>query len=352
MAGPIGCASGGIFRGARLARSGDLAGLFKPDPVPPTDPVARYWFDHYRPADNLAGGYAKRYRSSYVWVFALGILALLLGAIATVLGLLNTAPGWLHAVLERTAIGLALGEGLSLVLILILVAVGIRRDWHERSIEYRLLAELCRKQQALAPLGWALPITAVRGMTAGEAGHHDRGAWVAWLFAALQRAAPLPVGMLAAGRGSPSEITGLIAEQVKYHDDRAKTNDAAGNRFERIGIYLFFAVAVCVGFKVGADWTDHPGWAWPFGLLATVLPAFTAASVGIRAYAELQLLAGQSHHMLRDLGLAQARVARLNPGRVLVSQDYGAEAALVATLMLQDLDGWARLFRVKGVEPG
>lgn len=38
--------------------------------------------------------------------------------------------------------------------------------------------------------------------------------------------------------------------------------------------------------------------------------------------------------------------------RVLVSQDIGSEAALVATLMLQDLDGWARLFRVKAMEPG
>ena len=162
----------------------------------------------------------------------------------------------------------------------------------------------------------------------------------------------MPEGRLAPVGGSPAEIKMLIAEQIKYHEDRAKTNEAASNRFEHLGIVLFLAVGASVGIKVWAEITDRPHWAWPFGLLATVLPAFTAASVGIRAYAELQLLAGQSNHMLRDLGVAQARVARLNAERVLVSQDYGAEAALVATLMLQDLDGWARLFRVKGVEPG
>jgi hypothetical protein len=54
--------------------------------------------------------------------------------------------------------------------------------------------------------------------------------------------------------------------------------------------------------------------------------------------------------MAAELGRAQQRIERLDPQRPLVSQDIGAAAALVATLMLQDLDGWARLFRVKGME--
>ena len=82
-----------------------------------------------------------------------------------------------------------------------------------------------------------------------------------------------------------------------------------------------------------------------------MLPGLSAAFIGIRAYAELQLLAEQSHHMAAELEQAYHRIERLNPNRVLVSQDIGSEAALVATLMLQDLDGWARLFRVKAMEP-
>ena len=89
-----------------------------------------------------------------------------------------------------------------------------------------------------------------------------------------------------------------------------------------------------------------------FGLLGTILPAVSAAFIGIRAYAELQLLAEQSHHMAAELERAQHRVERLDPNRPLASQDLGAEAASVATLMLQDLEGWAQLFRVKGVELG
>jgi hypothetical protein len=54
--------------------------------------------------------------------------------------------------------------------------------------------------------------------------------------------------------------------------------------------------------------------------------------------------------MIRELHNARMRVARLDTSRVLVSQDLGALAAVVATLMLQDLDGWGRLFRGKLME--
>ncbi len=43
-------------------------------------------------------------------------------------------------------------------------------------------------------------------------------------------------------------------------------------------------------------------------------------------------------------------MARLNPARPLVSQDLGTEAVALATPLLPDLEGWARLFRVNGVD--
>jgi hypothetical protein len=44
-----------------------------------------------------------------------------------------------------------------LVAIGALVALNAVLDWNNRLIGYRLLAELCRKQQALSLLGWSLP---------------------------------------------------------------------------------------------------------------------------------------------------------------------------------------------------
>jgi len=43
--------------------------------------------------------------------------------------------------------------------------------------------------------------------------------------------------------------------------------------------------------------------------------------------------------------------AYVDKRRKFASQHLGNEAGAIATLMLQDLEGWAQLFRVKGIEP-
>jgi hypothetical protein len=450
------------FREAGSMLIGWLSGLGQrgenepdqPKPDQPKDEVRDYWRAHYEPPDGRAVEYANRYRSTYIWVFVLATLALLFGAVA--LGLEGVAKGWivpvagvaelLTLVLIVSLVGisiwrdwstyiwvfvltvlallfgmLALGlegvlkeglqfaapiiEFLALALILSLVIISIWRDWHERSIEYRLLAELCRKEETLAPLGWALSIAAVQrrvstqraGYEAGTSGSvrstepqssapardraapadrrvgpadddggrpadhqvepaDDRSAWVAWLFGALQRAAPFPKGDSASwlrAAWDDQVLPKLVAEQLGYHKRRRTRARRAGAFLEFIGTVVFSAVLVSVLLKLAAmshGW-DH-GWVLLFGLLAVVLPGLSAASIGLRAYAELQLLAEQSRHMEFELKRAETHVGRLVASRKMVSQDLGAEAAAVAILMLQDLEGWARLFRVKGMELG
>ena len=317
--------------------------------------MARYWFDRYEPVDARAGEYAARYRSAYVWQFFLGTLAVILGAAALVLwGFMGETAGFLRELLHFLELVFIAGELGALVLIVTLVFLGNRWDWHARSIEYRLLAELCRKQQALAPLGWALPITGVRRTAMQDRPASDRAAWVPWLFAAEQRAAPLPHGdVRQATQGDPRSaiLDELILEQSTYHKDRAEMAEAAGHTLERLGEFLFGLVFVCVVIKVVlAAAIGQTDWSVAFGYLATILPAVSAAFFGVRAYAELQVLAEQSRHMQAELKRSHDRVLRLDVARPLVSQDLGSEAASVAALMLQDLEGWAQLCRVKGVE--
>jgi hypothetical protein len=306
---------------------------------PPEHPLARYWHDRYEPADGRAGEYASRYRSSYVWVFAFATMAVLFGALALSFGLLHRA--------EDATLLVASLEMLTLVAIVVVVGLSVRFEWHERSIEYRLLAELCRKQQVLAPLGRDIATGVVRRLSPA-----DRACWVAWLYAAWQRAAPLPEGRVDAP-ARRADVKALIAEQIEYHTARRDMSDAAGHTFVQLGAWSFALVLVCVGLKITAVLTHsmHDS-SLVLGLLATVLPGLSAAFVGIRAYAELQLLAEQSRHMLIELTHAEAHINRMNVGRAFAAQDLGVEGAQVATLMLQDLEGWARLFRVKGVEAG
>jgi hypothetical protein len=342
-----------------------------PEPALPNEPAGKYWFNHYRPADMRAGEYAARYRSAYVWLFILATATLTFGASAAV------AHGYIELVFA--AVGL---EACTLLLIVVTVCAAIGGDWHERSIEYRLLAELCRKQQILAPLGRVVSLGAVRRMILrglentgqgngasakrkSDTEPRDRTAWVPWLFGAWERAAPLPRGDI--GVALPEIVrsqvlAGLTDEQLDYHRSRAKISERAEEAFFRAGQRSFIAVCVIVLLKlvtVGASFiwpalSEMLIWEMIYRLLTwlvIVLPAISAAAFGIRSYAELQLLVEQSCHMVEELLHAKRRIERVNLDRALAAEDIGAETYAMAGLMLQDLDGWSRLFKVKAIEP-
>jgi hypothetical protein len=327
-----------------------------PVPRAPTDPIPLAWFHHCQAADLRANEHGARYRSVYVWVFGFGALSLICAA---------TSLAFQHSdIVEWSMLAIELG---SLLAVLLLIGANIWHDWQQRWIDYRLLAELCRKQQALAAVGWSLPGREIETLadratpSAAEASANpDRTAWVAWYFAALRRAADLPSGRFDAdliGRCRRMVREDLIETQIAYHQGRATQYDRAGHCLAVCGEVLFLLILILVGAKLWllmAHADRHLLLAW-LGLGASVAPTIAAASIGVRAYAELQVLARQSHHMRLALLRAAARVRELEPGdgnRRLASQDFGAVTLEVATMMLQDIDGWARLFRVKVVEAG
>lgn len=349
-------------------------------PMKPQNEPGAYWFQFYAPADARAGEYATRYRSSYVWVFLLATCSLLFGALASMFHgrevVLFSILGF--GVTGRLAVIIfAMAEFVALVTIFAIAFMALRDDWHVRSIEYRLLAELCRKQQVLAPLGRALSFGAVQQLATltreGEAvspapgrpqsklaAEGNRSGWVSWLFMAYQRAALMPRGTIAhllPGVRNQDVLQDLVEEQLEYHSGRAKMAGGAAKFFEHNGERIFGLVVFCVFFKIiltlgaGAPLTPLDDWVTAtLGLLGVILPALSAAAVGIGSYAEWQLLAEESNHMLELLKLAKQRIDRINLKRPLASQDLGAEADAVASLMLQDLEGWQRLFRVKIIE--
>jgi len=323
------------------------------------DPVDTFWHNAFDPPDKRAGEYAARYRSTYVWMFCLGALALSCAAVA--LAAPELAQAWHCLTVDdwrRVRIGATAAELVALLLILWLVIVNIRREWHLRSIDYRLLAELCRKQQALARVGWSLSGRAVQALAEQ---HEDgtppeRAAWLIWLFAAMSRAAPMPRGIFdekRCGRAREDILRGLVEEQISYHLGRWQWYEGAAHGFVVAGTLLFLTVIVVVAVKLALlGFGDRSELGTPLGLAATVLPALSAAAIGVRAYAELELQAEQSRWMESAMERARQRIARLDPTRPLASQELGVEVLDVATRMLQDVDGWARLFRVKLVEAG
>jgi hypothetical protein len=303
----------------------------------PADPVSRYWFDRYVAADGRARDYADRYRSGYLLTILSTMTVLACGACSLGLHVWSSNK-------KSWSVAIGIFEMLVLLLITFLILLAIHFEWHRKSIEYRLLAELFRKEGALGALGWALSVEKVQQLA-----DDDQLSWLGWLFSATQRAGPLPNGRIARESGR-TILLNLLDEQLAYHQRREKKALTASRTFEWLSSWTFAAVLVCVAFKIFAELSGHLGSAVGLGVTATALAGVSAAFVAIRGYAELPLLAEQSHHMIRELRSARLRVLRLDTSRSLVSQDLGAQAAAVATLMLQDLDGWGRLFRGKHVE--
>jgi hypothetical protein len=319
-------------------------------PHPPDDALAGHWFSHYQPADERAGEYAARYRSGYVWVFALAALALAAAAAALALPALPALRAAAAAV-----------EFASLALILVLVLADGLAHWRLRAVEYRLLAELCRKQQVLAPLAWVVPRASAWATSEADpppeadAPPGDHGAWVAWLFSAWLREASLPAGTLDGARveaARAAALRDLIEDQIDYHTARRAQCYRASRRLVLAGEGLFLVLLVLVAAELWllCDGSGRPGWLVFLGLAGAILPALSAALVGIRASAELEPLAERSDAMLKAMRAAQGRIQQLDCAAPLASQALGNALAPVTALLLEDLEGWARLFRAKVVE--
>jgi hypothetical protein len=319
-----------------------------PAMLPPQGAVETYWHDLFAPADRLSQDYGDRYRSSYLLIFALAFAAV----ICAVISLAS------HAAAFPVAFPATLLELLILGVIGGLVVGNHVQRWHERWIAYRLLSELCRKQQALAPLGWSLPNWEVDRLAADailepQEARLPRDAWVAWYFTTARRAAPLPEGGLTEPvlRRARDVGRSLLEEQEAYHELRRLRSARAARRLGNLGDWAFVLALVAVSIKL-TMLTDGSPLAGLFGVIAALLPAASAGFIGIRAYAEFELLAHQSARMQAAMRAALAELQVLPLDRALASQELGAELYAVALSMLQDVTGWAQLFRMKTVETG
>lgn len=362
-----------------------------------------YWRRHYAFADERAEANGHRYRSVYVWIFI--TIALSLIAATGAMAMPVTWP--LHTPLEALAI---LVEALGLIFIFWLLYMNGRKDWHQRWIDCRLLAEMCRGQRSVARLGWTLPIGTLYAMASsrpasrkhgarlqslprrlagqlwrwvagsGSADHdhhgdtHERPAWVAWLFLAMLRAAPLPTGTFDKVRLVETRETinrELIRDQWVYNRRTARRLERAAARLARWGETFFLVLVIIIAWKAYIVFQHllhsllpHPPPTPPaeahqvgdfvrlLGFAAVALPTMAAASVGIRAYAELTLLARRSRSMAAVMRRWHRHVARVNPGDPVASADLGEATHTVVSEMLLETDGWAHTFRIKVPEAG
>ena len=316
------------------------------NPAPaPVLPVEIWWQKYYAIADECSLAYRDRYRSSYVLIALLAILALSLAALASLFDVFG----------HRATI---IAEIVVLFLISVLVILNYVLRWHERWISYRLLAEICRKQRVLSGLGFCLPRSevtrlALEGRESDEPEQLPHEAWVAWYFSAVQRAAPPLIGAFSGlKRHSLAVGESLIAEQTAYHDSRRTKDRRVGHRLTRAS-EIFFGLTFCLSVAKLAVLTPHTTETVEIlSVAGAVVSAMSGAFVGIRAYSEFSLLARESTHMLGALRDASAELDEIDVDEPLASHELGRTLFALTTAMMQDIAGWAQLFRVKNVEFG
>jgi hypothetical protein len=144
----------------------------------------------------------------------------------------------------------------------------------------------------------------------------------------------------------------LIAHQLTYHSNRATEMQRASDRLGQWGEWLFILLVVMVALKITAVGLHNTHAVTILSTAAALLPAWSAAFVGLRAYSELSLLADQSRRIVAALTLAKRRVQNIVVDSPLASERLGLELSSVTTIMLQDIEGWVQLLSGKTLEPG
>lgn len=289
---------------------------------------------HLAWADGLADHYANLYRSSFV-------LNYLFGALAVMLALMPLALGWTeqeHPMHHREGLFMV-GEFIVICSILANTIVGMLRRWHERWIDYRLLAEYLRQIRFLAPLGRLAPYSSPpSGRTDGD----PKGSWMYWLAQAVAREAGSVGARLdrAYLDGCRAQLLHHIEDQRDYHTRNMRMLHTLDRRLQHIGLSLFaLTLLACL-----AHLFAHSPW---LTLLSAVLPALGAALAGIRSHGEFEIGIKRSRAAADGLDRLSRELRDLEDAS---STALGGIAESAADLMIEETLGWRLVSEAKPLE--
>lgn len=296
---------------------------------------------HFMWADKLAQFYADLSRSSVVFIYSMGAMAVLLALIAYALGW--SVPGHFRHGDERYVIG---AELVVIGLVILTALWSRRRRWHERWIDYRVLAEQLRLQRCLMPLGRVTPFTRLPAHLA----HGDtRRSWMYWLFRAINRQA----GMIGARfdhahlDGCRLVLQALVNGQQEHHAKRAKALRNADESLYWLGIVLFgctFVACLVHLIHFFRPWASDTSLRW-LTFANAVLPAFGAACAAVRSHSQLDRI---HRHSKALAGYLRELLDEKLHKPATLSRDLGLVAEEVADALTTEVLDWRSLF--KGVK--
>jgi hypothetical protein len=290
----------------------------------------------YAWADSLAVYFSHLYRNAYVLSYLLAALAVLIAVLGAYVE---------NAFVKLVAVGVEL---LVIVAIIQLVRHGRSNAWHERWIDYRLVAESLRHARYLAYVS-----------EFGLIQQRDIGSqpWTLWYIRATLRELGLPNAILDRSYQRPllqSVLRHEVEAQRHWHEANADAmhkidhclHQWADRSFHLtlLALVIGLVVLVFIAFLPGEQGALWLKWTKPFLLLfAAGLPALGAALTGIRVQGGFADSEERSERMIAELNAIEDHcdtVLRQQP-QLTRTADTLIETARV---MSEDLAAWQELY--------
>ncbi len=297
--------------------------------------------EHYAWSDKLADYYADHHRSAAVLAFPLAALAVLFALLS---GLFDV--GAHQRFFEMV---LVLLEFSAIIWIIYLIQWARHRGWHDRWLDYRILAESIRQVRILIPLGGGRPISRLPSHLKTYGGPSQT--WMAWHSRAIVRAVGLPSAIVDQRyvRECLDYLRGTVDDQLRFHKTNRARSDKIERRLHRLAILLLIATVAAmvihlVPLAVGDRTAGHHLRPW-VALCCAFFPALGAAFAGINNQGEFARLEKRSRAMEERLRILSDELGHLaqSSGGIKLKQ-ITPHALNVAQLMLDEVLDWRVIF--------
>jgi hypothetical protein len=319
---------------------------------------------HFAWADKLADRYADAHRGGVIATSILSALAVFFGLLPVALGI-EGGEHWLAELI------LILVELVVVVMLSRTISQAKKKHFHEKWLEYRMLAEWIRQLRFMVPLGGGRPLLRIREHLSvyGE----PTRSWMYWHVRAIARARSLPSTVVdrAHVANCLDGITRTIDGQIGFHSATMDRSDRIQHRLHRVTKWIvratIAAVLIHLAMKITQITCRRPleiafqRWL-PGGLAdvperlvhaiagllllcSAVLPAVGASIANINNQGEFARL-GKRARAMRDSFLrlkpeADAMRARIaEPGASVSMALVTRLAGRMATTMLEEVVDW------------
>lgn len=295
----------------------------------------------FRRADYFAYAFGARHRSTFTLILALAPFAVVCAWVGSV-------------VPHERRMFFAVTEVLLLITLIVLFARSRQLRFHEKWLDYRLLAERLRHMGFLWPLARTSPVIRVPSAALVV---DPRPAWVNWWFRAVVRAAGVPPIHLtqAAVRALTQQIQHhLVQAQIAYNRETFAVAHRAEHRLHRwpwIPLLMALAAACTHVLEHLHIVALAPSMLTAVTGVSILGPAFGAALHGFAAQAGFQDVRIRTAGSAQQLLQFAQQLQQVQLDVPLASKAVGDLALSVAEMMGEDLAGWRVDYLARPVNP-